>query len=320
MAKYEIALFLAFASVLSGKTQAMNEPKSHQTLAAVGAASKNQNGGFVNWVKNHKWQLVAGTLTTATVVTLAALGIKYLIPKNKEEPKEELKNGELNKEKTREEPEKDGTKKEEPKKEEPKKEEPKKEELKEEEHEPKEKTKEELKKEEPKKEEAKKEEPKKEDSQEVDAVDYILCKANEKIERYISHELNGIDEKSIEAHKLQAQKVLKMIKSYFNKIRENNYQCTNHIGELIDYFNGTKKMQSKDIYLRCNTSYLLTILDFDKCSCYIEVAKCVSSSELNLKIIVVNECIRKKPAYKYRIPEDRAGEVKYLYEKDLLGE
>ncbi len=34
--KNKIALFLAFASVLSGKTQAMNEPKSHQTLAAVG--------------------------------------------------------------------------------------------------------------------------------------------------------------------------------------------------------------------------------------------------------------------------------------------
>lgn len=311
--KNKIALFLAFASVLSGKTQAMNEPKSHQILAAVGgAASKNQNGGFVNWVKNHKWQLVAGTLTTATVVTLAALGIKYLIPKNKEEPKKE-------------EPKKEEPKEEELKKVELKKKEPKKEELKEEEHEPKEKTKEELKKEElkkeePKKEEAKKEEPKKEDSQEVDAVDYILCKANEKIERYISHELNDIGEEFIEAHKLQAQKVLKMIKSYFNKIRENNYQCTNHIGELIDYFNGTKKMQSKDIYLCCNTRYLLAILDFDKCSCYIEVAKCVSSSELNLKIIVVNEYIRKEPAYKYRIPEDRAGKVKYLYEKDLLGE
>ncbi|MBR0183762.1 MAG: hypothetical protein IJQ10_01160 [Clostridia bacterium] len=34
--KNKIALFLAFASVLSGKTQAMNEPKSHQILAAVG--------------------------------------------------------------------------------------------------------------------------------------------------------------------------------------------------------------------------------------------------------------------------------------------
>ena len=147
-----------------------------------------------------------------------------------------------------------------------------------------------------------------------------MCKANEKIERYISHELNDIDEKSIEAHKLQAQKVLKMIKSYFNKIRENNYQCTNHIGKLIDYFNGTKKMQSKDIYLRCNSGYLITILDFGERSCYIEVAKCVSSSELNLKIIVVNEYIRKKPEYKYRMPEDRAGKVKYLYEKDLLGE
>lgn len=184
--KNKIALFLAFASVLSGKTQAMNEPKSHQTLAAVGrVASKNQNGGFVNWVKNHKWQLVAGTLTTATVVTLAALGIKYLIPKNKEEPKKE----------------------------------PKKEELKEEEHEPKEKTKEELKKEEPKKEEAKKEEPKKEDSQEVDAVDYILCKADEKMKKYISNELNNISKESIEVHKSRAQKILKMIKSYFNKIR-----------------------------------------------------------------------------------------------------
>ena len=175
--KNKIALFLAFASVLSGKTQAMNEPKSHQTLAAVGrVASKNQN---------HKWQLVAGTLTTATVVTLAALGIKYLIPKNKEEPKKE----------------------------------PKKEELKEEEHEPKEKTKEELKKEEPKKEEAKKEEPKKEDSQEVDAVDYILCKADEKMKKYISNELNNISKESIEVHKSRAQKILKMIKSYFNKIR-----------------------------------------------------------------------------------------------------
>ncbi|MBR0183760.1 MAG: hypothetical protein IJQ10_01150 [Clostridia bacterium] len=147
-----------------------------------------------------------------------------------------------------------------------------------------------------------------------------MCKADEKMKKYISNELNNISKESIEVHKSRAQKILKMIKSYFNKIRENNYQCTNHIGKLIDYFNGTKKMQSKDIYLRCNTSYLLTILDFDKCSCYIEVAKCVSSSELNLKIIVVNECIRKKPAYKYRIPEDRAGKVKYLYEKDLLGE
>ena len=311
--KNKIALFLAFASVLSDKTQAMNEPKSHQTLAAVGgAASKNQNGGFVNWVKNHKWQLVAGTLTTATVVTLAALGIKYLIPKNKEEPKKE-------------EPKKEEPKEEELKKVELKKKEPKKEELKEEEHEPKEKTKEELKKEElkkeePKKEEAKKEEPKKEVSQEVDAVDYILCKADEKMKKYISNELNNISKESIEVHKSRAQKILKMIKSYFNKIRENNYQCTNHIEKLIDYFNGTKKMQSKDIYLRCNSGYLITILDFGERSCYIEVVKCVSSSELNLKIIVVNEYIRKKPEYKYHMPEDRAGEIKYLYEKDLLGE
>ena len=67
-----------------GKTSAMelNKVKTQnpQILAAVGgAATKNSNKGFINWVKNHKWQLLAGTLTTATIVTLTALSIKYLI-------------------------------------------------------------------------------------------------------------------------------------------------------------------------------------------------------------------------------------------------
>lgn len=79
--KNKVALFLACASILGGKAQAMNKnkPQSNQTLAAVGGvADKKSSQGFVNWVKNHKWQLtVGGTLTVAAAVTLTVLGVKY---------------------------------------------------------------------------------------------------------------------------------------------------------------------------------------------------------------------------------------------------
>ena len=77
----KLAFALACASILGGKSQAMdkNKPQSRQTLAAVGGvADKKSSKGFVNWVKNHKWQLaVGGTLTAAAAVTLTILGVKY---------------------------------------------------------------------------------------------------------------------------------------------------------------------------------------------------------------------------------------------------
>ena len=77
----KLAFALACASILGGKSQAMdkNKPQSNQTLAAVGGvADKKSSQGFVNWVKNHKWQLtVGGTLTVAAAVTLTVLGVKY---------------------------------------------------------------------------------------------------------------------------------------------------------------------------------------------------------------------------------------------------
>ena len=74
--KNKIVLFLAFASIFSGKSQAM-ETKSHQTLAAVGGEA-TKNKGFVNWVKNHKLGVgIGGVLTATTTAALIFLGIKY---------------------------------------------------------------------------------------------------------------------------------------------------------------------------------------------------------------------------------------------------
>ena len=74
--KNKIALFLAFASIFSGKSQAM-ETKCHQTLAAVGGEA-TKNKGFVNWVKNHKLGVgIGGVLTATTTAALIFLGIKY---------------------------------------------------------------------------------------------------------------------------------------------------------------------------------------------------------------------------------------------------
>ena len=81
----KIALTLVCASILGGKTQAAQNIKTEQTLAAVGGATaKNSSKGFVNWVKNHKLGVgVGGALTAATAVTLIILGVKYLGKKNK---------------------------------------------------------------------------------------------------------------------------------------------------------------------------------------------------------------------------------------------
>ena len=81
----KMALALACASILGGKTQAAQNIKTEQTLAAVGGATaKNSSKGFVNWVKNHKLGVgVGGALTAATAVTLIILGVKYLGKKNK---------------------------------------------------------------------------------------------------------------------------------------------------------------------------------------------------------------------------------------------
>ena len=78
--KKKLALALACASILSGKTQAIKESQSRETLAAVGgAAGKESSKGFVNWVKNHKLVVgIGGALTAATAVILTILGVKYL--------------------------------------------------------------------------------------------------------------------------------------------------------------------------------------------------------------------------------------------------
>ena len=77
----KIALALACASILGGRTQAMNKPQSRQTVAAVGGATdKNSNKGFANWAKNHKWKLAVGIgvpVVAATASILAFLGVKY---------------------------------------------------------------------------------------------------------------------------------------------------------------------------------------------------------------------------------------------------
>ena len=72
----KIALALACASILGGRTQAMNKPQSRQTVAAVGGATdKNSNKGFANWAKNHKWQLAVGIgVPVAAASILAFLG------------------------------------------------------------------------------------------------------------------------------------------------------------------------------------------------------------------------------------------------------
>ena len=77
----KIALALACASIFGGKTQAMKNPQSRQTVAAVGGATdKNSNKGFANWAKDHKWQLAVGIgvpVVAATASILAFLGVKY---------------------------------------------------------------------------------------------------------------------------------------------------------------------------------------------------------------------------------------------------
>ena len=76
----KIALVLACASILGGKTQAMNKPQSQKTVAAVGeATTKNSSKGFVNWVKNHKLGVgIGGVLTATTTAALIFLGVRYL--------------------------------------------------------------------------------------------------------------------------------------------------------------------------------------------------------------------------------------------------
>ena len=84
----KLAFALACASILGGKTQAMNtnKPQSRQTIAAVGgAATKNSSTGFVDWVKKHKLGVgIGGALVAATVVAFTILGVKYLGKKNKD--------------------------------------------------------------------------------------------------------------------------------------------------------------------------------------------------------------------------------------------
>ena len=76
----KLAFALACASIFGCKTQAAQNIKTEQSLAAVGgAATKNSNKGFINLVKNHKLGVgIGGALIAVTAITLAILGVKYL--------------------------------------------------------------------------------------------------------------------------------------------------------------------------------------------------------------------------------------------------
>ncbi len=73
----KLAFALACASIFGCKTQAAQNIKTEQSLAAVGATTKNSNTGFINWVKNHKLGFSVGALTAVTAVTLTILGVKH---------------------------------------------------------------------------------------------------------------------------------------------------------------------------------------------------------------------------------------------------
>ena len=240
--------------------------------------------------------------------------------KNKEEPKEkELKNvmPEEVSFKKEDSEQKCPKEKEKFKKEEPK-EDPKEEELTEKEL----KNKVDLKKEEseqkkaPKEKELKnlkKEEPKKEDSQEVDAVEYILREAKEEIEKY-KNDLHKYTVKNIKASELRADKIFNMIELYFNKIKQGTCICKNSVKGLIDYFNGNLKMQSKNIYCSFSVDNLLTILHFDKCSCYINVYYSDQSEDFYLQSMVVED---KSTIDNYRHEMPVEGEYKLISRTSL---
>lgn len=76
----KLAFALACASILGGKTQAMdkNKHQSRQTLAAAGGVtSKNSNNRFVDWAKNHKLVVGAGLLIPTLLTASIVLGVKY---------------------------------------------------------------------------------------------------------------------------------------------------------------------------------------------------------------------------------------------------
>ena len=283
----KIAFLLACASILSSKARARNEnePQSPQTVAAVGgAATKNSNKGLINWVKNHKWQLgVGSTLTVVAVVLYTILG-KYSKPKKEKPKKEELKEKES-------------------KTEEPKTEELKTEELK---------NKVDLKKEgseqkkTPKEKELKnlkKEEPKKEDSQEVDAVEYILREAEKRKDELINN-CNNEDN--------DVEKIFEILKKYLNGAKKGYYIFK----ELIKDFDGTSKIQSKNIYVDFCRNCFLAILDFDNYSFYIKIYNSsYQYSSFQVKTIKIDRYKREellKMGRKNEMPEDREGDMEVV--------
>ena len=269
----KIALLLACTSVLGNKASAMNMKKAQnpQSIVAVGGASnKDSNKGFVNWIKNHKWQLgIGSTLTVAAVVLSTILSVKYLKPKKEEPKKKNLKE----------------SKKEEPKEEARK--EPKKEELK---------SKADLKKEESGQKEVPKEKGKSktEESQEVDAVDYILDKTRQAIESHMNFVKQlAIDEEAKKLFQSNDEKVFNMIKSYFDKINKQDLMCMQNIDETLKkYFDGTSRMQSKNICFKFSYGSLFIALNFENCSCFIGISKSKLQSTVVSSKNKIDYCIK----------------------------
>ncbi len=91
----KIALALACASGLGGKTLAINKNQSQNEKPLVtfsGQINKSSNKGGLNWVKNHWPLVVGGSLMAALVTVLTVVSVKYLGKNNESQELNNKKN------------------------------------------------------------------------------------------------------------------------------------------------------------------------------------------------------------------------------------
>ena len=287
----KIAFLLACASILSCKTQARNknEPQIQQTLAAVGGASdKNSNKGLINWVKNHKWQLVLGSaLTVAAVTVFTILGVKYSgRKKNISNPNDNDNNGDssINNKKICSEIEPKITKIN--KIEDNNNNELNNLNMKLKYANGENKNNNEILIENNKKEEPKKKEPEKEELEKIDA-DYIFKILKEEREKWLDENFSfEWVQKEIEKIKSDFDKSERMLKIFFDNLIKNKYQDNEGIDkDFVNYFNGISKIQKKNIKKFYNTPKSTFIcLDFDEFSYLVGVDK-IDNGKFVLRVL-----------------------------------
>jgi hypothetical protein len=101
------------------------------------------------------------------------------------------------------------------------------------------------------------------------------------------------------------------------EIKNNKYKY--NIKELVDYFNGTLKMPSENIYVKFYQNNFLAILDFEKYSLYIQIGG--PPKNLWLKSLKITNCkkqvlVAENMAYQW--PGDTNGEILFQYLDVLL--